>query len=278
MKVDSHPRLSEFNRLVYPVVSRRAGGISLGINLNPGKTCTYNCVYCQVDRTTEVKGLEVNLKQITEELEYWIKEIKDPGGSFADQVLKDVSIAGDGEPTLCKLLPNLLIELAAIKKRLRLDGCKLVLFTNGTNLARPELQVVLPEFYKNDGQIWFKLDFWDQSSFHRINRSKIAYSKILENLNTVGKKHPVIFQSCFFSWNNEAYIPTLYDPYVDFVKQLQKSGVRIEMIQVYTLARRPAEPSAKPWPDEVMDNIHESLSSKLDLKLSIIYSQSGKPQ
>ncbi|MCG8338947.1 MAG: radical SAM protein [Proteobacteria bacterium] len=276
LKVDSHPRLSEFNRLVYPVVSRRAGGISLGINLNPAKTCTYNCVYCQVDRTAEIKGLKVSLKQITEELEYWIKEINDPRGSFIDQSLKDISIAGDGEPTLCKLLPKILVELVQVRKRFKLDRCKLVLFTNGTNIDRTELQEVFPEFYENGGQIWFKLDFWDESSFHRINRSNIAYSKIIENLKAIGKKHPVIFQSCFFSWNNEPYAPNLYAPYIALVKQLQETGVRIEMIQVYTLARQPAEPSAKPWSNEDMDSIHELLSSKLDLNLSIIYSKSSK--
>lgn len=276
LKVDNHPRLSEFNRLVYPVVSRRAGGISLGINLNPTKTCTYDCVYCQVDRTIEIKGLEVNLEQISEELEYWIGEINNHHNSFVDQPLKDISIAGDGEPTLCKLLPKLLVELVQIKKKFELELCKLVLFTNGTNLNRSELQQALPEFYNSGGQIWFKLDFWDESSFHRINRSNIDYSKIIENLKTVGKEHPIILQSCFFSWNDETYSPDYYDQYITFVKHLQDAGVKIEMIQVYTLARTPAEASAKPWSDEVMDRIHHSLSSKLNLNLSITYSKSSK--
>ena len=46
----SHPRKFEANRYVYPVLSRRAGGISIGVNLNLDKICNFHCVYCQVNR------------------------------------------------------------------------------------------------------------------------------------------------------------------------------------------------------------------------------------
>ena len=45
-----HARLFEHNRFVYPVLSRRSGGISIGVNLNPDKICNFDCIYCQVDR------------------------------------------------------------------------------------------------------------------------------------------------------------------------------------------------------------------------------------
>ena len=45
-----HPRSFEANRYVYPVLSRRAGGISIGVNLNVDKVCNFHCVYCQVSR------------------------------------------------------------------------------------------------------------------------------------------------------------------------------------------------------------------------------------
>ena len=47
----SHPRTFAENRYVYPVVSRRAGGISIGVNLNLDKVCNFDCVYCQVNRS-----------------------------------------------------------------------------------------------------------------------------------------------------------------------------------------------------------------------------------
>ena len=47
----THSRSFEDNRFVYAVVSRRSGGVSIGVNLNPEKYCNFDCVYCQVDRT-----------------------------------------------------------------------------------------------------------------------------------------------------------------------------------------------------------------------------------
>ena len=54
-----HPRRFEDFKFVYPVLSRRAHGISIGINTNPDKVCNFDCIYCQVDRTTEPPVKEV---------------------------------------------------------------------------------------------------------------------------------------------------------------------------------------------------------------------------
>ena len=48
-----HQRSFEWNRFVYPVLSRRSKGLSVGVNLNPDKICNFDCIYCQVDRRTE---------------------------------------------------------------------------------------------------------------------------------------------------------------------------------------------------------------------------------
>ncbi len=46
-----HSRSWQSNRYVYPVISRRSKGLSIGVNLNPDKVCNFDCVYCCVDRT-----------------------------------------------------------------------------------------------------------------------------------------------------------------------------------------------------------------------------------
>src|SRR5205814_324826 len=51
-----HDRQWQSNRYVYPVVSRRSKGISIGINLNPDKLCNFDCIYCSVDRTGPRRG------------------------------------------------------------------------------------------------------------------------------------------------------------------------------------------------------------------------------
>ena len=50
-----HPRTFQENRFVYPVLSRRSHGLSVGINLNPDKICNFDCIYCQVDRTSQAE-------------------------------------------------------------------------------------------------------------------------------------------------------------------------------------------------------------------------------
>ncbi len=53
MPYTDHSRLFRENRFVYPVLSRRSKGISIGINLNPDRVCNFDCIYCQVDRKQE---------------------------------------------------------------------------------------------------------------------------------------------------------------------------------------------------------------------------------
>ena len=63
-----HARLFEQNRFVYPVLSRRSGGISIGVNLNPDKICNFDCIYCQVDRTRQSETKFVAMEGLLAEL------------------------------------------------------------------------------------------------------------------------------------------------------------------------------------------------------------------
>ena len=59
-----HERQFEGSRFVYPVLSRRSGGISVGINLNPDKVCNFDCVYCQVNRVSQSETRFVATEQL----------------------------------------------------------------------------------------------------------------------------------------------------------------------------------------------------------------------
>src|ERR1700749_4155039 len=63
-----HTRLFEHNRFVYPVLSRRSGGISIGVNLNPDKVCNFDCIYCQVDRRSQSETRFVETAPLIDEL------------------------------------------------------------------------------------------------------------------------------------------------------------------------------------------------------------------
>lgn len=274
LSYSSHERLSKLQRLVYPVISRRSGGLSLGINLNPDKACTFDCVYCQVDRLEEVSLPALDLKQIRGELEDWIKKITKKGNCYQGYPLRDIAIAGDGEPTMVRELGNLIGSIIELKKKYQLDECKLVLFTNGTHIHSKNLKAQLPSFFNNSGEIWFKLDFWDEISLRKVNRTRSSYISLINNLKQLGSEFPLVLQSCFFSWQGERLKPSHYEKYRNLINHLLSAGVQIKLIQVYTLARKPAEHQAKPWMDEEMEEISSYLKRYLNVPIEI-YCEKG---
>ncbi|NQU66017.1 MAG: hypothetical protein HQ517_17300 [SAR324 cluster bacterium] len=271
LSYSKHSRLSQYQRLVYPVVSRRSGGLSLGINLNPDKKCSFNCVYCQVDREKKISGLKVGVEQIVIELNYWLGVIEQNEGSYKGYPIKDISIAGDGEPTTVRILPRLLSELIKVKNDFRLNDCKIILFTNASKLNRADLQPVLDQFFSSRGEIWCKFDFWDKESFKEINRSRVTVEKIIDNIKMVGQRYPLTLQSCFFSWKDEVYCDQKYQGYVELVQQMLEDGVKIRLIQAYTLARRPSDSRAVAWSDAEMNLLTRFLSRFIAVPIETFY-------
>src|SRR5439155_18133957 len=83
-----HERTFEGNRFVYPVLSRRSGGLSVGVNLNPDKVCNFDCIYCQVDRTSQSETRFVEMPQLLEELEDMLRLI-DSGEIYGTEKFRE---------------------------------------------------------------------------------------------------------------------------------------------------------------------------------------------
>src|SRR3954462_9498498 len=109
-----HSRSWQRNRYVYPVISRRSKGLSIGVNLNPDKVCNFDCIYCCVDRTVPPTIREVDLDVVREELSHLIELTKT--GEIWNQPpfdqppphlrrFNDIAFSGDGEPTSFKEFP-----------------------------------------------------------------------------------------------------------------------------------------------------------------------------
>src|SRR5215472_4428735 len=105
--VRDHRRTFEENLYVYAVVSRRSKGVSIGVNLNPDKVCNFDCVYCQVDRTTPPVVRDVDVPRLLEELEEMLDLVLSgrlfemghfQGTPAALRRLNDIAFSGDGEP------------------------------------------------------------------------------------------------------------------------------------------------------------------------------------
>ncbi|MEH6823222.1 MAG: hypothetical protein V7629_04830 [Motiliproteus sp.] len=266
----NHSRLSEFDRLVYPVISRRSGGLSLGINLNPDKRCNFDCVYCQVERSDDQPVAEPSLAQLEQELRHWLGSISAEG--YRGYPLRDIGLAGDGEPTTVRILPQVLQLLLDLKQEFDLpEAVKLVLFTNATGLDRKDLAPLWSSFYRANGEVWCKLDYWDARSLQQLNRTSVPFERLVEKIIGFGRLYPVVLQSCFFNWQGQTDIDAGYPGYVALVQRLLDAGVRLQKIQAYTLARQPAEAEARPWSDAQMDLLASSLRRNLELPVELFY-------
>ena len=70
-----HPRDYLGNRHVYTVISQRARGLSLGVNLNPDQHCNFNCVYCEINWERPGRAQRLDLKVMTAELTTMLEEV-----------------------------------------------------------------------------------------------------------------------------------------------------------------------------------------------------------
>ena len=165
--VQDHTRVFRDLVFVYPVISRRSRGLSIGVNLNPDKRCNFDCVYCEVDRRTPGRAESVNLAQLRAELGWLLRYALD--GGLATQpkfdavpeltrVIRDIAFSGDGEPTMVPNFDACVRVVADVKRDLGLAATKLVLITDSAGLDKASVRCGLALMDTNDGEFWCKLD------------------------------------------------------------------------------------------------------------------------
>jgi hypothetical protein len=209
---EAHPRGFAGNRYVYPVLSRRAGGISIGVNLNLDRTCNFHCVYCQVDRTTPCQSGPVDLDMLAAELERMVELVisgrifegpRFRGTPPALRRLNDIALSGDGEPTLSANFDQAVEVCAEVRRRHGLDALKLVLITNAGAIDQPQVRRALETLDRNNGEIWAKLDAGTEDYYALVNRSAVPWRKILDNLRAAALGRPIVVQSLFMRIHGE---------------------------------------------------------------------------
>ncbi|MGD2108320.1 MAG: radical SAM protein [Phycisphaerae bacterium] len=247
---EHHPRDWRRNVYVYPVISRRSGGLSIGVNLNPDTACNFDCIYCQVDRSKMPRVREVDVERLGAELEAMIELAKsgalfdDPG--FGDvpeamRSIKDIAFSGDGEPTTCKRFRECVELVARVRHEARLDETKIVLITDACYLTRPEVEVALTIMDEENGEIWAKLDAGTEAYYQKINRPNYPLTHVIDNIIAAARVRPVVIQSLFMRVEGEPPGGTEVAAFVERLKEITNAGGKIDHVQVYTVARRPAE-------------------------------------
>jgi wyosine [tRNA(Phe)-imidazoG37] synthetase (radical SAM superfamily) len=247
---EAHPRAFEENWYVYPVLSRRAGGISIGVNLNQDKVCNFRCVYCQVDRTEKADKREVEIERLTAELDRTVELVTSEKiyrvGRFQNtppelRRLNDIALSGNGEPTTCPRIDEAVAACADLRRRRGLDDVKLVLITNATMFHLPKVQRAMQILGAANGQIWAKLDAGTEDYYRQVSRSAVPFARILENITQAAKARPIVIQSLFMRIHAQGPSAAELGAYCDRLGEILKAGGQIEQVQIHTVARPPAE-------------------------------------
>ena len=250
LTVTRHDRDATGMTYVYPVVSRRAGGVSVGVNLNPNSACNWRCVYCQVPDLTFGKAPRVDLEKLREELRDLLTDIVQ--GRFLERSvpiearrLEDVALSGNGEPTSSGQLGDALEVVAEALQALDLLGqLRVTLITNGSMLNKPSVRAAVRRLAEMSGEVWFKLDSVTSPGLRRVNRCQVDADIHLAKLRTAAELCPTWIQSCLFAWNGQPPDPAECDAYLDALRGFARDGVPLRGVQLYTLARASQQPEA----------------------------------
>jgi wyosine [tRNA(Phe)-imidazoG37] synthetase (radical SAM superfamily) len=271
----SHPRIYESFTYAYPVLSRRSGGVSFGVNVNLDKLCNFDCPYCQVDRTVAGKPQVLDLAVIRSEVEALLDSVDQRGvcrlalfDELPDEqkMLRDIALSGDGEPTMVPQFADIAAMLAEVQAaRPELDF-KLVLITNATLLDRAAVQTGIASLLSRRGEVWAKLDAGTESWYQKVNISRVNLDRIEANLISLGKNHPFKIQSFFCAIRGKDGDTVGWDEaeitaWLNRLSRIKTSGAHILEAQLYTLARRPAEAFVQPVSGEFLSDIRTRVES-----------------
>ena len=269
-----HERRFEANRFVYPVISRRSGGLSIGVNLNPDKVCNFDCVYCQVDRTRRGETRFVETGALLAELDGMLRSVAS-GGLFETEKfrgtpgplrrLRDIAFSGDGEPTVHENFDAVVAACADVKRQHGLAEVKMVLITNASLLDRPHVRRGLEILDANAGEIWAKLDCGTDEHYRRVARTAVPFEQILENITTAAKARPLVIQSLFMRLDGRPPADAELAAYCDRLSEIVAAGGSLKLVQVHTVARRPAEPGVEPLSDAEVDEIARMVTRQTGL-------------
>lgn len=264
----------------YPVVSRRSGGLSVGINLNPDKACNFDCVYCQVDRSAPPLVRKVDLAVLREELDRLLGLAVDQSLFTAppfdclppdERVVRDLAFSGDGEPTTYPHFDEAVRIAAEVKRARGLAGAKLVLITDACYLTKPTVREALQVLDENHGEIWAKLDAGTQSYYEQVNRPNYPLAHVLENILDAARVRPVVIQSLWMRLHDRPAPEEEVRAFAGRLTDILAGGGRIKLVQVYTIARRTAESFATPLAREELDRTAALVRTATNLPIETFY-------
>lgn len=250
LSIERHDRDGAGLVYVYPVVSRRSGGLSIGINLNPNNACNFRCVYCQVPGLVLGKAPPIDLALLERELRGFLEEVV--RGDFLERSLPvgmrrvcDIAFSGNGEPTSAREFPEA-VELVARAMREfdLLPGAKLVLITNGSLVNQERVQRGLALLGELRGELWFKLDSATDAGLLGINSYQGGFERLYANLGIAARLASTWLQTIVFARGGEPPSETERAAYLAALLRMRADALPLAGVLLYGLARPSHQPEA----------------------------------
>ena len=251
LSTNDHSRDSAGLRYVYPVVSRRAGGLSIGINLNPNNACNWRCIYCQVPNLKRGSAPDIDLSLLRSELKLFLDDVL--AADFFDRfgvepeyrVIRDIAISGNGEPTSARGFKEIVGVIGESIKDFELEGkINFVLITNGSLMHKNDVSDGLRQLSDFGGEVWFKLDRATDAGLAQINNAGISAERMLANLIKSAELCPTWIQTSVFALDGETLSANEQNAYIDFLQTAVKSNGALKGVLLYGLARPSLQPES----------------------------------
>lgn len=237
-------------KYVYPVLSRRAGGLSIGINFNTNNACNWRCIYCQVPDLTKGAAPDLDLQLLEEELKFFLNDVQQ--GSFykrfqveaENRVIKDIAISGNGEPTSVKNFAQVVALIGNIATKLEvLPKSRFVLITNGSLIHQQKVKEGLKALNTFGGEVWYKFDSATKEGRALFNETAQSVNNCLENIRISSELCTTKLQTCLFNYKGHGFSGKEKLAYLDALKTI-KTITGVNEVMIYTLARPSMQPEA----------------------------------
>lgn len=249
LTVTDHDRASAGLLHVYPVVSRRAGGVSVGINLNPNDACNWRCVYCQVPGLVRGSAPTIDVDRLESELRGFLAEARRPewleGHVEAGyRRLVDIGFSGNGEPTTSHQLDEIVARVLVVLADEGLGDLNKVLITNGSMMHRPAVQQAVRRLGEAGGEVWYKLDSATAEGRRALNDAASSPEAARAGLRTCASLCRTRLQTCVVAIDGQPPSEAEQAAYLAFVAQELAAGTPIADVLLYGMARPSQQPGA----------------------------------
>ncbi len=255
------------------MLSRRAGGLSIGINFNSNSACNWRCIYCQVPGLTLGSAPPLDFSLLEKELRGFLAQVLH--GDFYQQfqvpedrrTVKDIAIAGNGEPTSLQEFPEAVALIGRIATEMGVfPSSRFVLITNGSLIHQARVGEGLKQLHGYGGEVWFKFDGADAAQRKIINNAAQSTQAAMNNLAMASRLCCTKIQTCVFAYQGRTWTEPQRQAYLDALRRI-KAETAIDQAMLYTLAR----PSAQPEADGLAKCPPEFLNSLADAVRALGY-------